>query len=243
MSCRCCRVRVSPEITAEGTTCIDVAGVGSPGDPLQVSEVLAPTVTQPLPSPTVMANGLTCGVSGFEVQPDRPVGGGFGVQGSGTWPIVTTDMSGAGPGGSTPWGPPLDVNVVNVDPNHNVLGLGFLLLPSMHVVLEPGATFSFWWEARSEAINVPGPAVTPYFFGLAWHLENNGTGVIRYDVPAILEPPTNNGASFPAGSAAFDFIAVGFQGYIETTGFTGASSVSSGVLASGFQYVDVGLPA
>ncbi|HUW00916.1 MAG TPA: hypothetical protein VMW08_01065 [Acidimicrobiales bacterium] len=234
--------RIAIDLSTDASDCILLSGNGSPATPLTATPILRPTFDQPLPTPAVMANGIECTPTGLVAPPDRPIGGGFGVQGVGSWPIISVDMAGAGPGGSAAWGPPLDVSIINVDPNHNVLGLGFLLIPSFHFILEPGATCSVWWEARREAINVPGPAVTPYFAGLAWHLENNGAGVIRYDVPAFNEPPTNNGGGFPAGSAVFDFIAIGFQGYIETTGFTGASSVSAGIFGSGFQYVDLGLP-
>lgn len=238
-----CRVRCeAAPIVAGGTSCVEVTGTGITGNPLQVSEVVAPTVQHPLLS-FVLPNGLSCGPNGFEVQPDRQIGGYSVGTPIGFLPTITTNQAGVGPGGGVPWGARFDYQIVCTEPNRPQIFLGYVTHPALHIVLEPGAAVTYAFEAYSTpAHNDPPSLLTPWFSIFIWHFENNGTGLIRYDTPFIYDGP-GFGETFGPAEPVGTFAWKGYQSYIATSGFTGASAVSGGFFGSGPSVTGVGLAA
>lgn len=221
-----CRFRCESPTVAGGTTCIDVSGTGVTGDPLQISENLAPTLPYPLVGGT-LPNGISCGPTGLEVAADRQPSLFLASAPIGYLPVITTDMAAA------PWGARLEYDITNLEANRLSVVLGWIIHPPLHVILEPGATMTYAFEVYNTPAHNDPPGLLAPWYGLSiWHFENNGTGLIRYDTPYIHDGP-NFGETFGPAEPFGTFAWKGYQAIITTTGFTGASNVGAGIFGSG----------
>jgi hypothetical protein len=222
------------------TPSVDLSGNGSPGTPLQADVILAPGVTHPLLGIPLL-NDLSVGPNGLRAQPDRQAGGFSAATPIGFLPTITTSVSGGGPGGTAPWGARFDYAITCTEPDRPQVFLGFVVHPALHVILEPGASVTYIFSAyKTPSHNNPPTSLSPWFALVVWHLENNGTGVIRYDTPFVLDGP-NYGDTFGPGEPVGTFAWKGYQAWIATSGFTGASAVSAGIFGSGPSAWGVGL--
>jgi hypothetical protein len=235
-----CRVYCESTVVSQSTDCIDLSGDGSTGTPLQANPILAPTVTGQGPTPGPLCNGITCGPDGLEVQPDRVLYVGIGGGASASLPVILTDQAGAGPGGSATWGARVDIQTVQLDPCRGSLAYSLRTFPGINYVLEPGATVELYLETYSTGINAAQGTLAPFLSVQQWQFENNGPALQTYVTPPFNDE--NPVTLFPAGSAVGDFIWVGYQVWIRTTGFTGPSSVSSYLGGAGMNAFIWGLP-
>lgn len=219
----CCRV--AAQISVEDTDCIDLIGDGSPMAPLQAEPILAPTVIGLGQAPEILGNGISCGPTGLEVQPDRVTYLAFGGGLPGSLPMITTDQAGAGPNGSAAWGARLEVQTIQQDPNRASIPYAIGTFPGLNIVLEPGAVCEVLLTVYGAPINAPVGALTPIVDTKQWQFENNGPTLQTFATP----PFNDEGPAgfFPAGSLVGDFVWRGYQVWIRTTGFTGPSSVTA----------------
>jgi len=224
----CCGGRCFANSSVAASNCIAMSGTGAPGNPLVSVPIIAPTVLDPVTGLPI-ANGISCGPLGLEVQPYGQIGltGPYSI-GVGLVPTIVADTA-PGPHtlGMIDWGPPLLANGVNADANRATLFQRIAQPPVVTATLEPGATV------------VIGHSIDfPTFDIFEWQMTNTGAvigtwrwwGNQRAGFGGIA--PAGVGSPGPVES---------WQLTIKTTGFTGPSAVST-LFGSGANISYIGYP-
>lgn len=194
----------------EDTNTIDLSGNGSPGTPLKGDVILAPTVIHPL-TLAVLPNGISAGVAGLEAQPDRQFGFSVIPPLPGGQPPITVDTAGGEVAGQAIWGTGVTGSAIGYDANRDTLAQRTEERPIVTATLEPGATVSV------------GHKVNAFGF-LDWHIENTTASIqtttIWLGYLVAIDSIIPAGVANPGPLETWDML-------IRTTGFTGASSVST----------------
>ena len=223
MSCRCrCE---SAAVAASGTTCIDVTGTGTIADPLLISEIIPAGAVVPHPLlPGILPdtiNGLVCTPTGLMApQPGFPSIASGGI-GAGSLPDIVADT------GPVPWGPILTSTMLNLNTDRDLVALHFVSQPIVNMALESGAfaRFGIIFDPSGLAIYLP-----------LWSMSNNSGAALETYVLGVPGGLNLSGLTPAGGSTTIEY-----QSWVEASGFSGASSVTT-LLQAGIEVKQWGMP-
>ena len=165
-------------------------------------------------------NGILCQSDGLVApRPGFPAIASDG-NGAGTMPAIVADTT-----GQDTWGPVLTTTLTNPNSDRAMYGWATAMWPHVTVVIQPGATVTI-----GEIIDPLGLAV----YAEMWSMTNNG--LVNIEHSFFIRTLIHSFILLPSGVFTSDQ-----QMWIETSGFTGASSVAT-QLGNGVSVEVIGVP-
>jgi hypothetical protein len=205
--------------------------------------IIPATVLHPLFG-FVLSNGVSCEADGLEAQ---PVGQPFILgadDGGGVMPVIAANTApGPGPGGSVAWGPRMEYQITNLEPDRLSVVYESRCYPALEAVLDPGALVQVFITLYVAATNAAPGTMVPFYSAVVWEVNNTSPGGPSLQVFSADRTCEQQVISaWVPGTPIGTFAWRGIQTWIRATGFGPGSVAGSDFLGQGPSVVVQAVP-